>query len=480
MQGSKLKIFSRILFSIFALGLIAYISFLNIAPFGSKIKYSFEDSRNSIQLGPPNRFITGEINGEKIYKQISDVVYFNTKIKNKFTSAKVRILFINKSNGLPIYFGFQDQELWHYETQLVDAPIINNLNWNHADNSPSLFQKNINYDSYEHFLDDPPKDAVIGIYNFDDNVFRFRKIPGYTPQEKETIIDTPLRGKVTFYVYSENEPFKLWIKKQDLNYYDDPDIVKIKVYKEEDVVYESTIDDDGISNHSGESNKSQEAYIANPGPGLPEPGVYKVIIETNGDTVVTQIKTNMNKIVFNSPLFPVSNHEVYPKIVNKTFPNKIISDALVFSSLTYHPQATQSLQFSDLTLDLKEIKKEESIKATKPMTEIIIPKSDVVLNGLLGYFAFEEAQFFRPTPLKLLPIDNAEEAETSDYIISNYIPSKQDGDWSMAELNFDLDTAYIKNNQLNWMIRVPQLNDSGSEVIIKSIDVELYKEPIIK
>ena len=120
-------------------------------------------------------------------------------------------------------------------------------------------------------------------------------------------------------------------------------------------------------------------------------------------------------------------------------------------------------------MKLTEVKKQESTISAQPISEITIPKSDVILKGLLGYFAFSKDQFFSPSRFKLLPITEKADIEAVDYLVTNYKPSRQEGEWRVAEAEFDLKTAFVKNGELSWLIKAPGLKENGDEVIIKKI-----------
>ncbi|MBI3486024.1 hypothetical protein HY025_03695 [Candidatus Daviesbacteria bacterium] len=475
MEQSKLQIFSRAFFIFAGISLIVYIAQANIAPLGMKTKLSSEVEKDNIKLVPLQRVQKLQ---DTTIKIIDDVVYFSTDMQAQYESAHIKVTFKNDDPSQNVYLGFQDQDIWHYDTKLIDSPILNNLNWDRIGSNPTIYQKVKKYNSYEDFLKNPPLDSVIGTYDFDDNLLRQKGLDDYKPSDKLTVINTPLRGKVVFYTYISNEWFKLWVKKQDLNNYQDPDVTTIKIYKQDDVVYTANIDDDGIRDGSGKVLPPQETYIQNPGPGLPEPGVYKVVIDAGGDTIIRQIKTNMHKIVFASPIFPISNHEVYPNVVDQTTPNKLYSDALVFQAITYHPEATQSVKLSNQVLNLTEAKKEEATVSAQAFTEVNVPKSDVVLKGFLGYFAFDKTQFFKPSAFKLFSITKKEDTDITDYVISNYQPNYlYEGRWKVVDMNFDLKAAISKKGKLSWIIKAPGLKDNKRSITIKKIEIELTKKP---
>jgi hypothetical protein len=378
--------------------------------------------------------------------------------------------------------GFQDQVGWHYETQMVDASLMNNLFWNSVDQYPTLYEKNAVYKSFVEFLENPPTNGRIGTYNVDPNMFSQTIINSYKPSNKETVIDSPIRGRIIMYVYLKNEPFKLKITKQDLNWYEDADPVTIKIYKGKDNVLTGTISDDGIDDNSQKILPPQELELKNPGPDNPEAGVYKIVIDASADVIIKKISTNLHKIVFENSVFLAGNREVYPKVIDKTKATNLYTESKEVRAVTAHEGGFQEITIGDQKIKLDELNVEAtaSAEATSSGTIITVPKNDVILKTLLGFFSFSKDQYFEPSPYKHLPINSKEDIEKVDYIVANYTPSRQEGEWQVAEAEFDLSTAVTKNGKLSWIIKAPKLKERGGSILIKKIEVHLTKKPLIK
>ncbi len=503
-----LIIASRITFSLVGLLLLLYIFILNLNPFGNKLLISTENELNPLRLGPPDRIKEIKDNEQSNFQLLTDFVYFTLNIRDNFEEAKVTVTFKNNNPNRQVFIGYQNEESWSYFTRMIDAPDLNELNWAYVSENPRLYQKKYKFDSYYNFLINPPKDSIIGHVDFDPDLLGSKTIPNYIPKSTNTKINVPLRGDVIFYVYVKDEPFKLDISKKDLNMYADPDIVDIKIYKDKDVVYSANIEDDGITDSTRRNVNEQSIFIQNPGPELPENGMYKVVIKAPIDTVITKIETNLNKIIFQSPLFFVSNAEVYPGIMRETQENRVFVDGESISALTYHKEAFQKITVGDKILNLDQVNKEVSLSEIPPETqasisaslsqinessssstmqnpqldnllEIVIPKSDVVLKTQLGYFAFSRDQFFNPSYLNLFPVSKNEDLAKVDYLITNYVKPISQGDWKVAEINFNLNDAYIDNGRLSWIIKVPGLKEGGETVIVKNVNIELLNKPKI-
>lgn len=484
----------RYLVHSFALAVLFYIVYSNIFPFGSRVVYSIFSSNNSITFEPKDRIYQEYHMNVVTYKQKDNLVYFILHMPFKADKAKVTLSYKQSSSDQLVYLGFRDRTDWHYKATVLDNPLLNKLDWNFVWGNYLLFQRDTKFISADEFLSNPPQNTLIGSFNLDTETLGTNnvKLADYGPKSTITQINTTLRGKHIMYVYLENEPFQISLQKQDLNWYEGEDITTINIYKEGELVYSATAGDDGITDPSRRTVKPQEIFIENPGPELPESGVYKIIIDAPGDTVVSNIRTNLHKIVFESPIFPVENSSIYPNISIRSRGTTVYTNANEIKAVTYHTRALQTISIDDIEraeenlLILNELNKEttmsisgEMASETDKLRRITIPQSDVILSAVPGYFAFDNEHFFLPTPYQFLPIRSQEDIEKVDYILADYRIPRKEGEWSVAEIEFDLSTAVVKDGKLSWLIRAPGLKENNREIIIRDIEVELIKEPLI-
>src|SRR6185437_807582 len=103
----------------------------------------------------------------------------------------------------------------------------------------------------------------------------------------------------------------------------------------------TSVGDDGITDASHKVLPPTDITIANPGPGLPETGIYKIVIDDNSDTVIKSIRTNLHKIVFAQSIFPIANRSAYYGVVSSTSATTVYTNALSLSALTYHTPGEQ-------------------------------------------------------------------------------------------------------------------------------------------
>jgi hypothetical protein len=468
----KSQTFSRYLAIIISALLLVLIFLVNSVPL--TIHRTFiSNQRDVLALNPINRVKNSDLETS----QIDNLIYFSTKMPVKYDDAKIMVKFNNPTNDRQIFIGYQDQNTWHYNTQVLDSPFMNNLSWSKIGSGPYLYQKFPTYSSLPDFFKHPPENKVVGIYDYSDSssLQSHISLPNYKPSKSSTTINAALRGKVTMFAYLENEPFKMSFTKQDLNWYADPDTAKISVFKGDDNVYTANIDDDGNATNNHKIGSEQTITIQNPGPGLPENGVYKIVIDISNDTVIKNISTNLHKIVFEGPIYIADNHEIYGRLIKKSKSSIITTNAQNLSFISEHDQSSK-ITIGNNTLNLDQPNKILSAKTTSPITNVIIPRSDVVVNGD-GYFALSSEHFFEPSPYRILPINNQSDIDQADYIISNY-PGKpvQDGQWSVAMRNFKLNDAFIdKNRRLSWILSVPGLKEHHQTIIYKQLEMTLSK-----
>ncbi|HYK08038.1 MAG TPA: hypothetical protein VEW42_00890, partial [Candidatus Eisenbacteria bacterium] len=146
------------------------------------------------------------------------------------------------------------------------------------------------------------------------------------------------------------------------------------------------------------------------------------------------------------------------------------------SALTYHSVGVQDIGIGDSNLHVASIGAETVTIPKETISKVIIPKNDVILKAFQGFFAFSQDQFFLPIPYHVLPIAQKEDVQLADYILADYTPSQQIGDVRVAEHEFNLSSASIKNGRLSWIIKSPGLQDNNNQVFIKDISIIFHKK----
>ncbi len=475
-QKSSLRSLLRWVFAGLLLLFVGLLIWFNLAPFGLVRQYKEGDRRMS-KLGPDDRVMGVRVDNTQINKQIGDVMYFSTDVgATKFDKAKVKIIYQNPSPDQEIFLGYKDRPEWHYETKLIDSPILNSLNWKRAGDSLMLYQRNDAYKSIDEFFSQISTDEVVGTYNLSPNNFFIDKLPDYSSSSNERNIELGLRGKHTMYVYLENEPFNMSFHLKDLNWYEGKDKISIGVYFKGNLIKEATSDDD--ENDSADKRGGERILsLEFPEKGLTESGVYKVVVDSTQDTILTNIVTTIQKIVFAGQIYLTANNEVYPEIYSETKALNIYSNSKILSFLTHHPNAIQEIMVDGEEILIEQPLKEVAITNNDGFNEIKLSKNDLIIKGITGFFSFTKEQFFEPTKYIFLPIDEPEYINLVDFILTDYITPQIINGWKVAEVEFNLDKAFINNGKLEWMIQSPDLKANNGELFIKDLQIELIKEP---
>ncbi len=463
---------------------------MNTTPFGVTSIFSTSETENSLDFYPFNRVTSETDDGNKIFTQINDEIYFDTIFPYQYQHAKVKIKFKNTSDEQLYYIGFKNQNSWHYNIKLLDAPFINNLNWDKKVGEFTLYQKTEKYNSINQFIQNMPKDLIIGKFYYDNEVIgsEFSILEDYNKSENGTTILTPLRGKHILYVYLDNEMFRMTVKLKELKWKKGDSSTTVKVSKDNDIVYSATAQDI----NDLETFIEKEVTIQNTGVGYPESGVYKIIIDAPGDTIITNITTNLSKVVFESPVFPVENNIIYSDVIQNSAPTIVYTGAKKIFAKTLHSQSLQTIEIVDpnfrdsVKLPITEINKDVVYESSSSITnnkdklrKITIPLSDSILNAIPGFISFTPEQYFQPTTYQFIAVNSYNDLDLVDILITDYINPKQEGEWKTATLEFDLKDAVIKDGKLNWVLKAPGLTEHANKIQIKELEIILVKNSVV-
>ncbi len=469
MDNKKIQEITSTICIVLAALLCGYIVYRNYPPFGADMVLT---GKQVSELSPNDRVIRYL----KIPIQISDIVYFNTKSEG-YDSATVNITFKTSSPDREIRMGYKDQPAYHYNTQPFFAPFIENLKWfNISKSPPFLYQKNPKFISADQFFRQSPKSETVGTYNLneDDTI---NLLSGYAPKQTPTIINVPLRGSHTFYTFIHNEPFNLAIQKQDLNWYDGADEISVKVFKDGTLLTEKKIADDGVIDNSRKVTNPLVSEI-NYTEGLPTNGVYKIVISSNGDSVIKSIKSSFSKIVFQGPIYPINNSSVYDANISGKNKLTIYTDSTDLNFVTYHQPSLGQMKVDNTDIALTETTVPVIYTTQNNRSIITGDKGDVNINGN-GLFAFSKDQFFTPFIYRKHEIKQTDTLDNIDYVLTDYVKTQNTGDgWKTQEINFDLANAYYSKGSLSWIISAPNLKNNGGKIQYKEIKVTLHKKPI--
>lgn len=449
----------KILVIIAVLGIILYlitVNFLISRDFNYFYDIGSAEDAKKPYLTPLNRISDiFDDSGADYRNLISPLVYFDVLIPRGAESVRIEArIKDNFPENSVMSLGAKDQEVWHYNYHSIYNPALNHLSEFPKKENVYLVNPNLYLLTPEELKYE--RDIVVAT----DKLYTplTNTIADY--QEKETIINTSLRGGHTAYIYAAGD-LNLEIKKQDINWYEGSDELEISLYDaNNNLIANTTIADDG---ETGVKNKKtaqvQEGVLQ--ATNLKE-GVYKLEFK-DFDGLIREIKINTNKIVFDKVF--LADNSIYNV---DTKPSKIYLKSNRDEQLdliTYHAAGIQKIDY------IKEGKKnvfdfyqEDAplyMNLTKGDYEFTIPQNDIIFSGM-PYFAFSKENYFEPFKQKVISIKNDFEwlKNNVDYIVTDYKPPELNEGWLIAETEFDIekDGLFVKDNKLSVVFNIPHLS----------------------
>jgi len=465
---------------------IGFLAFRFIAPFGKVVKYKFTPVAEQGKISPLNGVESSEqINTNakvafSIPKQIirKNIVTFNlTLLSKELQGVWVRLQF--KGAPKEVKLGVRADTTKKYIYKPLFNTLLNKIETEKVGGGLIFWQKKQTYRSFDEFTAKLPIDKKTATYYVDPGDIAMMKA------EKKTVLDVPfssdvkLRGNHTLFVRVESAPFHFLVSKQDLNMYIGEDSLSIELYKQDRLIAETTISDDGVSDTSKLNLLPQNGSFDIP---KLEKGIYRILLKDNskgGDIQITHIESNQTKVIFADSLFIID-----------TKPTKLQTTVKELTAQTFHPNSLQTLKLDgeidleikkiadiykfdlNITVDPKNTKK--IIDNTKEIHSLMIPKNDLILSGK-GYFSFTTAQMFDPTPLETVDVSTLKSMDNVDYIVANYTKAKKTGDSYETSVFFDPKLIERNGDKLYFSLEFPDMEKTGGEIELQNLEVTVEK-----
>ena len=371
--------------------------------------------------------------------------------------------------------GAKDREEWHYKWNQLYNPALNRLD--EFQNKEGVYL--INKNKYLLPLDELKYER--GVIIATDNPYPLLPNIILDYNKTETLINVSLRGGHTFYIYASGD-LEVNVKKQDINWYDGSDELQISLYKDEVLVKNITIPDDGITtvNKSQVKIQTEKITINNL-----EEGVYKLEF-SNFDGLIKEVKLNTNKIV--AEIIFLADNELYNV---ETKPSRLYfesSRAGQIRLMTYHSVGIQNISYMEngvnKTFNFYQEDKPLYMNISAGKYEMSFPKNDIIVSAP-AYFSFEKNQYFEPFKQVILPVKNDFDwiENNVDYLVTNYKKPTEDNGWLIAETEFDTkNNLYLKDNQLSLVFNIPHLTNpefKNYTIPIDWINITVYKPGFI-
>jgi hypothetical protein len=475
-RGKLLLIIPIILFS--------YIAYANLAPMLSAEQ---QDAVYFIDIGSEtDTFGDAKLNGpmDRISKPMQetavpsnityrnltkDLVYFDLTHPNLADHSKINVQVRFKDNFPQEHdfkLGAHNKEEWSYNWKAIYDPFHAKLEETFhpasSDDSYRIYSVN-NPDMIKNvtdFLLHPPSGSTIAVEPDIKN--KVNTEPDITINRSASLtINRTLRGGHTFYTYIDSETLEFAVTKQDMNWYDGSDDLKITVYSNSDQEKGNiTIPDDGDSSTSHAMGPKQTRTISIPGL---ETGVYKIVMAGGGDLYIQNISTKQDKLVAEKKLFVISPAELYTESISGGY----------LGFLTYHDSAYQDIRVQNSTLstsikiDRSKVQYKTYISPSSELCEISLPVGDMVLTSD-GYFAFTKHSYFNPVRCNVVTLQNNLnwiKNNAVDYIVINSMNTTNEGEWVTAETQWDIKDLYVNGDTLSFATNTDHFEEYPNNTI---------------
>jgi hypothetical protein len=417
------------------------------------ITYNFlidQEFNNHYNIGGEENYLTPLSRiSEKYDNQrdlIDGLVYFEIKVPRNSETITIKTrLKQSRYRNEKISLGAKNQEAWHYKYNLIYNP-------------------KVDLTGYKTNQDLTNKTNIIIATDQD-----LKLIPNYPEnyKDEQTTIATTLRGRHTFYFYTEKK-IEIEVKKQDINWYEGEDSLTITIYDiNNNEIINTTIEDDGITNISKEPAIVQEIQLT---ANLSE-GIYKLEF-SEFDGLIKEIKINTNKII-TKRLF-LADNELYNQETKET---SIYTESKNLKFLTYHDEGIQNITYDNNTFEVQRDDETFELTLNQPTT-LIFPSNDIIVEAT-SYLALNKENYFNPFTQIITSLENYEQA---DYIVTDYKQPIRDGEWIITETTFNIEDLYIKDNKLSLLFNTPHLSKEEYKnytIPIDYINITIYKPGLL-
>jgi len=280
------------------------------------------------------------------------------------------------------------------------------------------------------------------------------------------VINTALRDAHTFWTHITNDSLKLEVTKQDLNWYEGPDELKVEIYSfDGELVGSTIIPDDGDEGKSSQRGLLQAGNLEISG--LPE-GAYRIEFKCGGDLLIREIKINQQGFVSKR----VNLIGMSTNYFENTLPFDPVwlylrdfrGNGLGF--FTAHITGLQNITISGSNLEreieVKKLNEWYDITVEPEAYQLIAPRQDIVIESN-NYFSFIPDSFFLPKRCEVVDLkyDLSWARGNTDYMIidyKDYIQPVEDNGWLVAQARWKREDIFIVDNKLSYHFNMPHLN----------------------
>lgn len=405
---------------------------------------------------------------EKInFRNFTDrFVYFQLKETEIDSASRIKVQIRFKDDlpkGSIFKLGAHSAPQWNYKWNLLYDPFQRQLEEEYdkiySDNNISIYSLNEDtpkFSNVKDFFEVLQPENTIAIQPSISSFPGAEELPE-NDNSTNTTLNTTLRGKHTFLTYVHGTELSVYIEKLDLNWYNGTDDMVIKIVSTTgEAVKSATIPDDGdITDHRG-LKATQRSHIK--ATGLND-GTYKIIIDTNDDTLIKKLQVSSDKLVVENNVFAYAPTKLFFSTEN---------DQTV-DLMTLHNDGLQTIEVSsgnstyNIPIDKIAVTQNGQIKSAGSMQKMNIPCGDLQIESNM-YYSFTETSYFNPMKCRVAPVNNDFywlEKNNVDYVMMKNQSIKSENGWIIAETEWEITDLYVKNNMLDFSTNIEQSDDSS-------------------
>lgn len=472
-ESQRKILIGKILIILIPILIVNYLIYANFL-LSHDFEYTYDIGNNENYLSPAAR-VSAAVEGDENYRNlVSNLVYFDVPIARDAEKIIVEVKF---RDNFPIdgvmSIGAKDEEVWHYNYHRIYNPTLDFML--NSPNKEGVYL--VNQEREVVGFEELQNERNVVIATDKSYPVKQNSVSGY--RKEKTVIANSIRGAHTAYIYAERD-LELKVTEKDINWYEGADELNVALYDlEGNLISSMKIEDDGETGVSKKQTPEQTGILR--AENLKR-GIYKIEFE-DFDGLITKIEINTNKIVFEKVF--LADNSLYNV---QTKPSRIYTETgrsgqLIFT--TYHAAGIQKVDFKkNGVAGVFDVFKEDEpvyMEVEDGEYEMNIPQNDVIVSGN-SYISFSKENYFEPFSQKVIAIRNDIDwlERNVDYIVTDYRPPVQKGNWLVGATEFDInqEELFVKDNKLSMVFNIPHL--SQEEFQNQTIAVDWIKITVHK
>lgn len=450
-----------------------YLAWQELVPTGvfSFARTAGESSPFIDRLLPDGRVTLTSDTGARAADVVTgDPAFFFVHPHRSFEGGSAEIVFQNAGAPIIEFGGLAREDGQVYDLHPVQNARIDTLDWSRIEERGiTLLQRTPSYDSVASFLANPPSRDQIATYHY--TLARPYRLVGYSPHAGTRVIEASLRGFHEAKFYAKDEPLELTVSFTDENRSEGPDPFDVIVFDASGTAIASThAQDDG--NTRTDARPSAVRTVSLSLPQLSE-GVYKIELRGGTDIFTRRIETSLHKIVFLNTV--IVGDEVGYRAQPSSVQMWTEAKSLAFE--TTHAEGVQTIRVGTQSVSVSDpFVRVSTVVEADGVVRVSIPQGDMRVFGD-GHYAFAPEQYFNPDPVRLGP-DTSLDRLGVNYVIADYQPPEEEGEWLIARVPFDPSLLVLRDGAWKFALSLPGITQAQGTVRVHSIRFTMTRPPL--